>query len=512
LNHRSGILDKCLLFLGVLIGGLFVAFGYSNFPQPGVDSGAFVPAGITWAIYGEPTNPAYVDAVRADPEGLGRYVYHGPMFPWFIGILTGCRTADQALTVIYALSAFNVVLFCVVCIRGNSSPLSGLEWIFCVLGLLAFASIHLYVAGRPGTLSITLGLLTLLALKWHIRRVSLVLECFQWLLVGCILGLHGVTHPVPSVMNVFCVTLWIASRYGPREAIVRCVGVGSMALFTFFAWFACFYPYSISDWVHGVLTHAENVTGGSSFRFFYSRIDDYWIWHLAYPGAFAWAGVGVASFIWLVLKNRLKIKTWSLFIPSCILICVTAFRYSIAESAGIYNIFGLFPFLCVVVLVVMKNYPITLEKRPNFLGVIVVVTILATTSIGLARTALLFPHYLMKGDSLDLARDRFNDAVEGIEEVVSVSSALWTLTENYNRVLLNAHFKNVDYTDGEAFQWMAVQQTSYSLVDEIPGYCVVYDYRVAGKPRFLGVPLARSYPGYQFRLFRRCEDDLGDGK
>ena len=123
--------------------------------------------------------------------------------------------------------------------------------------------------------------------------------------------------------------------------------------------------------------------------------------------------------------------------------------------------------------------------------------------MGFVRSMMLFPSYVSNGMSLSDARVAFEQVLTDVEGPVGITRTLWVLTEDYDRLRVNFTLENIDERTGQALDVVVVQQHHYASIDSLPGYQMIRSHRRAGYPRFAGVVLAWSTPGYQFDVYRR---------
>ncbi len=120
-----------------------------------------------------------------------------------------------------------------------------------------------------------------------------------------------------------------------------------------------------------------------------------------------------------------------------------------------------------------------------------------------APAVLLFPSYVSTGMSFTEARGAFQQVLEQVSGPVGITRTLWVLTEDYDRLRVNVALDNIDERTGQPLDIVVVQRYHYASIDSLPGYQMIRSYRRAGYPKFAGVPLAWSTPGYQFDVYQR---------
>jgi hypothetical protein len=83
---------------------------YFIFPRPETDAIAFLPAAISFARGEGLVNPLYYLAWATDPQEVGRYTFHAPLFPWLVGSLMPDGEVSTAFGVIAGIRAATFLL------------------------------------------------------------------------------------------------------------------------------------------------------------------------------------------------------------------------------------------------------------------------------------------------------------------------------------------------------------------------------------------------------------------
>ena len=191
-----------------------------------------------------------------------------------------------------------------------------------------------------------------------------------------------------------------------------------------------------------------------------------------------------------------------LVVVSAMLFLVVVGRVMLLIAFRAYDSYPLFALLAVALMIAAGRV-----RRPSVrIGLLIA---LALPGIGFARAVLLFPSYLSTGMSLTEARGAFQQVLEEVSGPVGITRTLWVLTEDYDRLRVNFALENIDERTGQPLDVVVVQQHHYASIDSLPGYQMIRSYRRSGYPKFAGVPLAWSTPGYQFDVYERRRGSSG---
>jgi hypothetical protein len=123
---------------------------------------------------------------------------------------------------------------------------------------------------------------------------------------------------------------------------------------------------------------------------------------------------------------------------------------------------------------------------------------LSIFSLCLARDIALFVDHRSDGVSFDHARSDFDRLARSTDQVISVSESLWVLADEFDRIAIVER----GTASGDL---MVVQQTQRGSLTPpvIPGYRLLSQSFISHPPKWFGLPIARTLPGYSFAVFAR---------
>ena len=122
----------------------------------------------------------------------------------------------------------------------------------------------------------------------------------------------------------------------------------------------------------------------------------------------------------------------------------------------------------------------------------------AMFSLRLVRDMALLVNYRTEGVSFADAQRDFRNLVRSTDQVISVSESLWVLADEFERI-------RIVERGSASGDLMVLQQTQRGSLSPpvIPGYRLLSQHFISHPPRWFGLPIARTMPGYSFAVFAR---------
>ena len=119
-------------------------------------------------------------------------------------------------------------------------------------------------------------------------------------------------------------------------------------------------------------------------------------------------------------------------------------------------------------------------------------------SLFLARDIALFLDYESEGVSFAVAQREFGELLRSTSQEISVSESLWVLADEFERI----RFLDYGTVSGDL---MVLQQTRRGSLSPpvIPGYRLLSQHFISHPPKWFGLPIAHTMPGYSFAVFAR---------
>jgi hypothetical protein len=472
----------------VLIAVVLLTFGCYNYPVPDGDAQYYWPPMLSMAKGEGLLNRYAPDVWDNDKQNLCRLVYHGYLYPMLVGSLVwkpDYAAIGQTISVILACAVVIYSMFFYRLLK--DSKVNGIwKGIFVVGATLGCTTFLVGHVGRAETLGTPIVVLC----------VSLVLssaESWHPFIFGVGIGLLAATHPMGCILSALLVGLVTFARYENADAFKRLCLAGLTAGVVWSVTFA-FYPYSLSDWIHGLLKNGRNVA-----QFAEGVNRDLWYRWFTEPSNSLYGLIYIVGFILFVLalprilkqgKNRAGMLTCTA------LICFAVWNYGIRYPGQNYNLLLFSP---LVFGFVIWSACRSLTGRFN---IILTLFCVLAGSLGFIQRVLVFPHFLKGGMSFELARKQFAHLTSDSGGTVSVSSGLFSLTQDYSRVK-----KYYVLADPEL---LILQQVNRGVKSppHMPGYQLITSYFSSVEPMLFGVKCANTISGYNFAAYRKTPTNV----
>jgi len=475
------------------IAGLLLWFATKGFPVPDGDSIYYYPVMLDRAAGHGFSNHFSGFVQNFDPTGEGRLVYHGYLYPLLVGSLAW-KPGYAAIEIVVA--AFQIVSL-VICaywfwLAQRDTPWAGTVWGDClfVTATLAGATIISGQAGRAETIGvpiITAGaiLLYTLPFRWH------------WLFCGVAVGLLAAAHPIGSLMAGLLVAMYGFFRLYFWPALRFILAAAALALVTWAMTFWA-YPFSLSEWVGGLLANGKNVlpspTAGPDSSLLYR-----WILQ---PSATCYGCLylfGGCALVFYYRRYAALIRSRLAFALCAIPVAFAIYNYGFRVPVQNYNLLLFAP----LVLALIVRF---CSSTGHWVLRLTAIALFGLASMGFGQKVLLFPWFLREGLSRDLAGQRLADIRREFPGPVAISGGLFTLVDRYDGI--------EEFHDGSHAATLVMQQAyrGPGPAPIMPGYRLVRSYFCPIIPRLFGLPVAHSVQGYNFALYRRIDLERSDTK
>jgi hypothetical protein len=475
------MLRLLLILLTAAIAGSFLLFGYHAYPVPSGDSQAFVPAALSLDAGNGLRNPVAQLSRDLDPAGQARFVQYPPLFPLTIALLMPAPSPRNAFGGLAVLNVLNLVLAVWLFVR--CLPLShGLALAAATLGLAT--SLLGQQTGRPEPLAMLWVLLAAHALLT-------VKPAAAWLSCGILLGLTGATQPMAGVILGLLLAAFLSVRLPMRAALLATGQLLALSVLVFFAVLALS-PLGIGETLDGIRRHADLTLVDRRSG---ERLITYWITH---PGATFYA----LPFLLLVAPALSGLRAWRSAVRSPLLcgLCLALLAAVVWNSTGrspehSYNLVLFAP------LVFAANLHWAFRSESEAARALVP-AIHALTALGYLRAVVLFGFFLAHGISLETARAQLARIAPTAHGPISVTPSLWVLSEDYSHLRAVPAGTPAEFLEGD----LLILQQNYSgqrVPPRLAGLRLVENHFVERSCHLLGLPVARTVPGYAFAVYRR---------
>lgn len=495
---------------------LLLCFAYHGYPVPVEDPDVFSIPAVNYAQGEGLTNETWFGEytiLKAD----GKYVHHGFLYPVLLGaVMKSLHLTSAAIPTILPLLAvfmtlFSAGLFYREC-RRSEGRFGWLDTAVCLSAVWAQDALMLTKEGRPELLALPI----VTAAAWGALRFPR----FDAIIAALGIALAAATSPFAGLHFGLICTVYTLLKSETQRPIAKALVTLGLSLLFFRLSFALLYPHPFSlwlqgtlvllansaqidvsappfsSWIQGPLLHGEAGTGFVRHFTFY----DYVKGLLLSPGdpGFVlpllftlWAFRGALQ----TAKQKVgKLRFWLAAGVSAILLLSIA-HFSISDPYKHYN---LLPFITLMVLAILaygRSSAGRLYEKLAGLG-------FAAMSLGLLRTAILFSIYLSSGMSLRDARQSLSQTGFDKDGLTGIDVHVLCLTDNLKslRILCTA--------DPNAGMWsyhalVKCQQNSGMLQPpEYAGFELIADHFRREPPRFLGIRVGNTIPGYAFAVYR----------
>jgi hypothetical protein len=301
------------------------------------DAMFYLPQAVRYAEGGGLCNPYYERTLAYSPAHDGRHIWHGFLYQLLLGGALGTDTYPKLALACAMLSTLGALILAGALAgpaRGFSSwARVGMHTVI----LFALSGFLIGLEGRPDTLVFVLAA----AAVWVARTGGRLLEGMG---IGTIIGLSAVTSPLPALFLGLGVVVWWIVKYGfSRDLLLRgCLSLAAGILAVAFGF--AVYPYTLGEWLHGVLAHRAVLHAFA--------IWSHWRSWLLFSGHFFLGGIVAVGFcsglILIVHHTRGRLLDRAAAVSLCLLAMVGIIYCS--EASGWYVAGGITPVLAALML------------------------------------------------------------------------------------------------------------------------------------------------------------------
>jgi hypothetical protein len=269
--------------------------------------------------------------------------------------------------------------------------------------------------------------------------------------------------------------------------------LAKVAMLSITVWFLTFllYPYSLSDWIAGLVRNARNVV--PTYETDNNRLWSAWMVNSTAPfyGAI-YALAAVCGLFQLIGRwNSAMCKSGCAI--SAMVILAAVVNYGL-RNPGQRATLMLFAPLVVCFLV----WNCTRGQGTRGFGLKLLTTgCLLLSASGFLRTSLIFPFFVKYGLGRDAGRQKFAEVRTTYEGSIHLSGGLFSLTDDYHHVN--------DLQEGAEYPTIVLQQANRGRTQPpgIEGYDLVEHQFSPIQPRLFGLKLGNTVGGYNFAVYRR---------
>ena len=478
-----------LLLCAVALGVYHIFASAVMYPVPGGDAAVFMPAAINLKAGRGLTNPLW--EAEPDPTGQHRYLDHPALFQMVVSACMWKAETRNAFIVAAILDALTLALYAAILCsakfaRRLLSSIPGVALLASSIFALAF--LIFTDMGRPEALSTLILCLAIAMVTWLPRKAWPV--C-----LGFAIGIAAATHPAHGIF-IACLVGTAFLLTAPIPWAVRETMLAAVVALAVFWLLLSLSPYPLSETLrtvarHGALANAIEYPI-SDLSVFYLKLAP---WSGLYLLGLSLVLIWCAIHFWKSGEDRI---TRSVRLGALLLTAFAFYFFSIRRPTASYYLIMLSPAFMAGALYLLALHRGRRAGRSTALLVGISAAFFSIFSLCLARDVVLFVDYRVEGVSFEEAHKEFDQLAHSTGQVISVSESFWVLADRFEQIRIVER----GTASGDL---MVLQQTQRGSLSPpvIPGYRLLSQHFVSHPPRFFGLPIARTMPGYSFAVFER---------
>jgi hypothetical protein len=478
-----------LLSCAVALGAYHIFASAVMYPVPGGDAAVFMPAAINLKAGRGLTNSLW--EVYPDPTGQHRYLEHPVLFQMVVSACMWKAETRNAFIVLAIFDALTLTLYAAFLgtakfTRNLMASVRGFLSLLSSLFALAFL-IFIDAWGRPEALSTLILSLAMAVVIWLPRS-------FWPVCLGSAIGVAAAIHPTHGVLIACLVMVVFFLTARVSQAICRALLAAAVALPLFWILLSLS-PYSLDETLRAVSKHAAFANAAdyrlSTAAAYYLKLAPWsGLYLLGLALVLVWCGV----YFWRSAEDR--ITRWAR-LTSLLLTAFAFWFFSVRRPNASYYLAAAALYLCDV-------RGGNQGRRLVYLPLWISAAFFSLFSLCLARDIALFIEYRTDGISFADAQKDFNHLVHSTGQVIFVSESFWVLANEFERI-------RIVERGSASGDLMVLQQTQRGSLSPpvIPGYRLLSQRFISHPPKWFGLPIARTMPGYSFAVFAR-ETSLGE--
>jgi hypothetical protein len=479
-----------LLSCAVALGAYHIFASAVMYPVPGGDAAVFMPAAINLKAGRGLTNSLW--AVHPDPMGQHRFLEHPLLFQMVVSACMWKSETRNAFIVLAIFNALTLTLYAAfLCTAKFARKLiasaAGFVVLLASISALAFL-IFTDAGGRPEALSTLILSLAIAVVTW------LPQKCWP-VCLGIALGVAAAIHPTHGIFIACLVIMAFLLTAVVSQAICKMIFAAAIALPLFWILLSLS-PYPVEETLHAVSRHAAFANGPdhrwSTLAAFYVKLAPWsGLYLLGLSLVLVWCGI----YFWRSTEDRM---TRSARLATLLLTAFAFWFFSIRRPNASYYLMMLAPAVAAGALYLFDVRSTIRGRRLGALPFWILAAFFGIFSLCLARDLALFIDYRTDGVAFADAQKDFDHLVRSTNQVISVSESFWVLTDEFERIRIVER----GTASGDL---MVLQQTQRGSLFPplIPGYCLVSQHFISHPPKWFGLPIARTMPGYSFAVFVR---------
>ena len=493
----------------VALAALYLMAAYAVFPSPFTDSAPHIIPILNYKAGRGFGGVAWAMTRDYDPAGH-RFLQYPPLFHMAVAHLLPRATVEAVYACLGWLAVATLALSAALMFQGAEGRAGRRRpgWVFLgALGLCAIST-WLYLtpaAGRPESLS-ELWIVLAVLVSVHVEPSR------RPMVAGIFLGLLAATQTVNAILFglMYSVYAGLAAPSEGRPVLLwfKRVGVAAPLGLLVFAGCLALGPYPVGDTLRGIVAHVGKQEPGR-----YAVVTNYLSPSLngSFYGLFFL--LVLAGFLWLERPRLQPVVVLNLG-----LLLVTVWYFAIRASNFSYNVFAFVPVLTALAVRRIARLDIgggpAVASPRRRLASAVACAVFILMSVGLVRNVIILTLYKTYGVSYAEAKARFTELVPPSQPTpVRTMYSLWPLATRFDHLYLDQTDRAGHPLPGPepvrplllVHQWYG----RWSTPPQMPGYRLMWnDFVERPLPRWFGVSLSATVPGYAFALYQPVDDPV----
>lgn len=496
------MITRNLKVFGFVVSLLLLMMAYNCYPVPDGDKVWLLPFSINFSQGKGFVSPFQV---WINPEGKGLIYF---FYYYLLGSFTRNVSFPTVLLLVGLLEIACVwLLIWVLCHEARSKGSLG-KFEEVIIALISFAALTFIFnsGGRPDVFIFFLTLLTIFLFK--IQPQS------QHCLIGGIcLSVAFVSHPLEAGLLGLTLPIYYGSIFEVKKAIRYSITAYLICL-VFSLFLIQLYPDSVSE-LFSLLKMSANVVGADRSSENWTFMNT-WILNTSKSFYGLLFFIGTLNLPFLIKQKKNPASSGFLTYLSSISIFIAFLYFGLYEGYRSNYVMAYFPFILISLCDLILIYAKPKNSRGKYKPLcFLLVSIILLGGSGFARETALFPYFIKYGMQYRKARQEFEKIRSNHKEILTISTALFSLTENYENINHPATClidSSSQVTIGSLFSELrevsalVVQQINIPFPDKtkppkIQNFTLIENHFSPIQPKIAGLKIANSPRGYNYALY-----------
>ncbi len=455
-------------------------------PIPLSDSEIMMPPAVAFAHGDGLVNEYWENGPLIEPPPT-RLIYHGFLLQLTLGTIISAKEPARILLIwLGVINIINVVLvigFLLRLLRVNWSHGEGwVVWTSATAIVLAVATFGLASLSRPEVAaSIPISLVAYVGIRasrWQFVAAA-----------GIGLGISALISPLIGVLASVGLFIVNTGRHPLPRAVLDTLYSGMIAIIVVTAGFGILYPFPFADWLTGMQRHGKLAPLG---EIHFGTWLEYLVFNPILPGLAGPIVLTAFSLVWSTWHRWSELGSPRLYVAGLLLLMALLCVTTLFIPTRKYNLLPLFPIGVSFVL-------FTWASTPRVLNLFALLT--AVPALGFVRTVALALAFLNDGVSATSARRHLREVGIPPQATVGATGTCQYLFDDYRMI---RHLSRASLGEKRPDYLVIGQQASgWITPPAFDGYKLITNHFVEHPPRFFGLRLGNTMPGYGFAVYQR---------